>query len=102
MGVPRVVILGFLRITTSARILPAPLSPEQALSVVDSWLALPAVVPLSPTDEHWPHLRARLSGTGTAANPTTDAHVATLAVEHDAKLCSTDVDFARFADLRWT
>jgi predicted nucleic acid-binding protein len=30
-----------------------------------------------------------------------DAHQAALAIEHGLVLCSSDGDFARFADLRW-
>jgi predicted nucleic acid-binding protein len=32
---------------------------------------------------------------------TTDAHLAALAIEHQAELHSTDVDFGRFSGLRW-
>jgi len=39
---------------------------------------------------------------GTAGNLTMDAHLAALAVEHGATLCSTDVDFSRFRMLQWT
>ena len=42
-----------------------------------------------------------LLSTGTAGNLTTDAHLATLAITHDATLVSCDTDFARFAGLRW-
>jgi predicted nucleic acid-binding protein len=38
---------------------------------------------------------------GTAANLTTDAHLAALAIEHQAELRSTDADLARFSGLRW-
>jgi uncharacterized protein len=38
---------------------------------------------------------------GTADNLTTDAHLAALAIEHGALLCSCDADFSRFAGLRW-
>ncbi|MDP2956121.1 MAG: hypothetical protein Q8N53_06850 [Longimicrobiales bacterium] len=38
---------------------------------------------------------------GTAGNLTTDAHLAALAIEHQAELRSTDADFARFPGLRW-
>jgi hypothetical protein len=31
-----------------------------------------------------------------------DAHLAALAIEHGAELCSADGDFARFSGLRWT
>jgi hypothetical protein len=30
-----------------------------------------------------------------------DAHLAALAIEHGAVLCSTDNDFARFPGLHW-
>jgi uncharacterized protein len=33
---------------------------------------------------------------------TTDAHLAALAIEHQAELHSTDADFVRFAGLKWT
>lgn len=43
-----------------------------------------------------------LTGTGTAGNLTTDAHLAALAIENGAVLCSTDGgDFSRFRGLRW-
>ena len=38
---------------------------------------------------------------GTAGNLTSDAHLAALAIEHGAEVCSSDNDFARFAGLRW-
>jgi toxin-antitoxin system PIN domain toxin len=101
IALPWVVILGFLRITTHARVLPRPLTPEQGVAIVDAWLERPQVISLDPTDEHWVGLRQLLAQTGTAGNLTTDAHLATLAIEHDAELCSTDGDFVRFTQLRW-
>ncbi len=35
------------------------------------------------------------------ANLTTDAHIATYAIEHAATVYSNDSDFARFEGLRW-
>lgn len=101
VALPWVVILGFLRLTTNPRVVARPLTIEQAIGVVDGWLARPAVVALSPADEHWPILRELLGGSGSAGNLTTDAHLAALAIEHGAELCSADGDFARFARLRW-
>jgi predicted nucleic acid-binding protein len=46
------------------------------------------------------HERA-IEEVGTAGNLTTDAHLAALAIEHQAELHSNDADFARFAGLRW-
>ena len=101
VGLPWVVLLGFLRIATSRHILPNPITIDQAIAVVDAWLAQPPVVALTPGDEHWAILRGLLSEAGSAGNLTTDAHLAALALEHGAELCSTDADFARFPHLRW-
>jgi predicted nucleic acid-binding protein len=38
---------------------------------------------------------------GTGGNLTSDAHLAALAIEHGAVLCSSDTDFARFRGLKW-
>jgi toxin-antitoxin system PIN domain toxin len=102
VALPWVVLLGFLRVSTSERVLPRPLEPARAMAVIDSWLALPVVVPLAPGSEHWRVLRGLLHASGTAGNLTTDAHLAALAIESGAELCSTDGDFARFPGLRWT
>lgn len=98
---PWAVVLGFLRVATSARVFPAPLAPEQAIAVADGWLARPNVVRLDPGDRHWDILRELLANAGTAGNLTTDAHLAALALERGATLCSTDADFGRFPGLRW-
>jgi toxin-antitoxin system PIN domain toxin len=101
VGLPWVVLLGFLRIATSDRVLPRPLRPGPALDLVDNWLRQPVVVPLGPGEGHWAILRGLLEETGTAGNLTTDAHLAALAIENGAELCSTDSDFARFPRLQW-
>ena len=99
---PWVVILGFLRISTSSRVFPRPLDAAHALGVVDGWLAQPSVMVLNPGEEHWRLLRDLLDEAGTLGNLTTDAHLAAVAIEHGAELNSTDSDFARFRLLRWT
>jgi hypothetical protein len=96
-----IVLLAFLRLSTSARVFPEPLSAEQALAVVDEWLAQPAVVTIAPGPEHWRILRELLTATGIAGNLTTDAHLAALAIENGAVLHSSDADFGRFSGLRW-
>lgn len=98
---PWIVVVGFIRISTNHRIMPRPLAVEQALAVVDSWLAQPSVVALAEGAEHWRILRHLLHESGTAGNLTSDAHLAALAIENGAELCSTDSDFARFRELRW-
>jgi toxin-antitoxin system PIN domain toxin len=101
VALPWVVLLGFLRVATNRHVLPHPITIDQAVSVVDGWLAQAPVVALSPGDEHWVILSRLQSEVGSAGNLTTDAHLAALALEHEAELCSTDADFARFPRLRW-
>jgi toxin-antitoxin system PIN domain toxin len=102
VAIPWVVILGFLRVSTNPRIYSQPLPASQALEIVDGWLAQSNVRFLSPREEHWRILRSLLSESGTAGNLTTDAHLAALAMENGAELCSTDADFGRFPALHWT
>lgn len=96
VAMPWSVLLGFLRISTRVGIFPKPLEPEQAMETVEGWLGCPVVTVLRPGEGHWDILRRLLEGAGTAGNLTTDAHLAALAIEFDATLCSSDNDFARF------
>jgi toxin-antitoxin system PIN domain toxin len=100
VGLPWIVILAFVRITTRAGIMRRPLSPAEALDYVDSWLQQPCVEIIAPGEQHWPILRRLLEITGTAGNLTSDAHIATLALERGASVCSTDHDFTRFPGIR--
>jgi toxin-antitoxin system PIN domain toxin len=101
IGLPWIVLLGFLRATTSARVFVQPLTIVAAIDQVEQWLSHPNVRLVRETDAHWRILRELLSQTGTAANLTTDAHLAALAISHGATLASCDADFARFRHLRW-
>ncbi len=94
-------LLGFIRISTNPTIFEQALTPEEALDLVDSWLELPPVTIVHPTDRHAAVLRDLLAPLGTAGNLTSDAHLAALAIEHGATLCSCDNDFSRFSGLRW-
>jgi uncharacterized protein len=94
-------LLGFARISTNPRRAGSPWSVEQALDVVDSWLAQPIATVVHPTRRHASVLRDLLAPLGAGGNLTSDAHLAALAIEHGATLCSCDNDFSRFAGLRW-
>lgn len=102
IGLPWVVLLGFIRVSTNVRVFPRALTVDQALATIDSWLTQPPVVALHPGENHWQLLKDLLAEAGTAGNLTTDAHLAALAIENGAELVSTDADFARFRHLRFT
>lgn len=95
-----VTILAFLRIATNPRAFPQPLAPEEAVAIVSEWLERPMVVVLHPGERHW-QLLSQLLTTAQARGPLAmDAHLAALAMEHGATLCTTDRDFTRFSGLR--
>ncbi|HSR67283.1 MAG TPA: type II toxin-antitoxin system VapC family toxin [Acidobacteriota bacterium] len=96
IGLPWVVILAFLRITTHPRVMRRPLQAEEALEYVDSWLKQPFVEAVAPGPGHWQVLRNLIRTTGTSGNLTSDAHIAALALEHGHEVSSADNDFKRF------
>lgn len=100
VGLPWVVILAFLRITTSPRVFMRPLSIEQACAYIEEWLALPVVRPIVPGTGHWAVFFNLLAQCGAGGNLTTDAHIAALALEQGYTVYSTDHDFGRFRGLR--
>ena len=101
VGLPWTVVLGFLRIATHPRVFPSPLSAAQALDLMDEWLDRPPVRIAEPGTAHWRIFRQLLDQLGTAGNLTSDAHLAAIAIEHGASLCSTDNDFSRFPAVHW-
>ena len=93
-------VLAFLRIGTHPRIFSRPMLLDEAVRHVDSWFRQPATRLVQPTERHWPIL-SRLLPDAQARGPLVmDAHLAALAIEHGATLCTTDRDFSRFPGLR--
>ena len=101
MGLPWIVLLAFLRLTTRAGLFQNPLSVDAAFDLIDKWLEQPSVIVPEPTGRHLQTMRDLLSAMGTGDNLTSDAYLAALAIEHGAEICSTDNDFGRFNRLRW-
>jgi len=101
VGLPWIVLNGFLRLTTRSGILPRPLSLETALRMVETWLACDHIVQPREADDHWPIVRRLLLGAGTGGNLVTDAYLAALAIGNGATLVTCDRDFARFPGLSW-
>jgi toxin-antitoxin system PIN domain toxin len=94
-------LLGFVRISTNPAAFGNALSPSRAFEFVDSWLGSPVARLVHPGEQHAVHMRNLLMPLGTAGNLTNDAHLAALAIEHGAELCSSDNDFSRFEGVRW-
>lgn len=100
VGFTWVVLLAFLRLSTHRGVFPRPLGVSEATAVVRDWIGRPSAVLVEPTSRHLDVLAGLLAETGTAANLVNDAHLAALAVEHDAVVVSFDADFGRFPGVR--
>jgi len=102
VGLAWIVMLGYLRLMTSRSLLIDPFAPSDAVGHVRSWLARPQALILSPGTRHLDLFEGLMQAAGASGQLTTDVHLAALAIEHQAELCSNDTDFARFPGLRWS
>ncbi len=100
VAVAWVVVLGFVRLMSNRRVLARPMSASEAADHCKSWLMRPNVRILQPGPTHMDILAGLLDGP-IGPNLITDAHLAALAIEHQAELHSNDSDFARFSGLAW-
>ncbi len=100
VGLPWASLLGFVRVATNPRVWPRSSSVDEALGLVDRWLAAPAVWIPVPGVRHAEIFGRLLRAVGRGGKLVPDAHLAALAIEHGLTLCSTDGDFARFPGLR--
>jgi uncharacterized protein len=101
VGLSWLVVLGFIRLTTNPKVMPNPLLLADAIAVVDEWLARPNVKMLQVTPQHWNILQNMLHAVGHGAALTMEAHLACLAIEHDAEIATADEDFSHFPGLKW-
>lgn len=95
------ILLAFLRVSTRSPAFDEPFSTERAVAQIENWLAEPPAVVVEPTRRHLSLVAGLLRSVGTAGNLVNDAHLAALALEHNATVVSYDTDFARFEGVPW-
>jgi toxin-antitoxin system PIN domain toxin len=100
VGLPWSSIHAFLRLMTNTRLFNPALTPEEATSVVDTWLDRSNTSIIEPGTAYWPILARIITTVHVTRDLIMDAHLAALAIEHDATLYTADRDFRRFAGLR--
>lgn len=101
VGVAAPALFGFVRLVSNPRVLDRPLAVSEALGRVEEWLERPHVHFAQPGPRHLAIAFELLRTVGAAANLTTDAQLAAIAIEHQGELHSNDGDFQRFPRLRW-
>ena len=100
VGLPWVVVFGFVRLVTHPAVLVAPLAPAAAMARVRSWTRRDHVRRLEPGPRHLDIVEELFAVTAVGGNLTTDTHLAALVIEHQAELHTNDADFLRFPGLR--
>ncbi len=99
VGLPRLVLLAFLRISTNPRIMNTPIKTEIAMEIVENLVAHAKTVVVDCGPNHWKVFRDLVVRSGVYGPSITDAFLASLAIEHGATLCSCDAGFRRYAEL---
>ncbi len=94
-------LAAFLRISTHPRAFERPLEATTAWGLVTAWLDAPAAWIPQPGPGHPALLGELLTRYEVRGNLVPDAQLAALALEHGLTVCSTDTDFARFAEIGW-
>ena len=102
VGIPWVVSTAFIRLMTNPRVFTSPLSTSDAIGHVQEWFQQQHIAPVDPGPGHFSHLRRTLEAAGRGGNLVPDAHIAAIAIEHQAEVHTYNArDFARFPGLQW-
>jgi hypothetical protein len=101
VGIPWQSLAAFLRVMTNPKLYDRRYSLDEAMVIVESWMAQSNVRILAPGEDHWSQFRRMMLG-GSASGPLiSDAEIAALTIEYGGVLHTADRDFARFPGLRW-
>jgi toxin-antitoxin system PIN domain toxin len=101
LGVPSVVMSGFLRVVTHPRVFKQPTPIATAVAFVEKLRNSDTVRILDPQDRHLAIFLELCRKTEAIGNRVPDAYLAAIAIEHGATLATADRGFARYPGLRW-
>ena len=100
-AVSDLVLSGFLRVVTLARLWDRPSTPAEAFAFAQVVRAAPGAVPVQPGPRHWDLFTRLCCQEEVRGNRVPDAYLAALAIETGSEWLTTDRDYARFRGLRW-
>ncbi len=101
VGIPWIVVLGFVRLITHPTLLENPLTVGEAHAAVAHWLECEHVRLLVPQEATLQRFFSLLETAGLGGNLVSDALIAAQAEDFGATVYSNDRDFERFGSLRW-
>ena len=95
------VLAGFVRIATNARVFDRPSTTDTAFSFVSSLVGRPTARVVAPGPDHLTIFEQLCRDSAATGKLVADAQHAAVAIEHGCTMVTTDSDFSRFPDLRW-
>ena len=95
------VLSGFIRIVTNARVFDPPSTLDTAFAFVSSLTERPTARIVGPGPDHMAILERLCRVARATGKLVADAQHAAVALEHGCTMVSTDADFGRFPELRW-
>lgn len=101
IGLAWQVITAFIRIGTNPKIFKTPMTIKQVEDRIGLLQSYSNVVVIAPSEKHWQIFLKLLKDTNATGDLVMDAHLAALAIEHNARIATTDSDFKIFPDLNF-
>ncbi len=99
-GLSELVLSGFVRVVTHARVFARPSPLADALAFAQHLRACPDCVPAAPGRRHWGIFCGPCDEAGAKGHIVPDAYLAAMAIESGCEWVTTDRDFSRFRGLR--
>ena len=100
VGLPWEVIVSFIRIMTKPQVVTGLQQPADAVAVVEQWLSREHVAVVEPGPSHLELVSDLLTAVGQGNGRVPDAHIAAIALHHEAEVHTNDYGFSRFPGLR--
>jgi len=100
-GISELVLSGFVRVVTHAKVFNKPSPLADAIAFADQLREAPNSVRVEPGARHWDLFRRLCLEIGAKGNLVPDAYLAAMAIESGCEWITTDRDFSRFSGLRW-
>ncbi|MBE0608287.1 MAG: PIN domain-containing protein [Dehalococcoidia bacterium] len=100
VGMPNLVLSGFVRIATNPRVFPERLSADDALEFCEMLRDSSAVVRLAEGPRHWQTFSSLVGAAAVTGPDVSDAYLAAFAIENNATFVTFDRGFQRFPGLR--